>query len=71
MKIRGLGPKKVKILLKELGIDSLDKLREAVDGQKIRELRGFGETTELTGGEHIVAGLTIFEPGESSSRPKA
>ncbi len=47
MKIRGLGPKKVKILFKELGIDSLDKLRKAVDGQKIRELRGFGETTEL------------------------
>jgi DNA polymerase (family 10) len=46
MTIPGLGPKKANVLFKELGIDSPDKLRQAVEEQRVRELKGFGEKTE-------------------------
>src|SRR5436189_122478 len=37
----GLGPKKARRLFDELGIDSLDKLKEAAEKERIRKLRGF------------------------------
>jgi DNA polymerase (family 10) len=46
MRIPGLGPKRVKILYKTLHVRSLDDLRKAADGGRIRELPGFGEKTE-------------------------
>ncbi|MDY6816668.1 MAG: DNA polymerase/3'-5' exonuclease PolX [Pseudomonadota bacterium] len=46
MKIEGLGPKRIKILHKELGIQSLDDLKRAARSGKIREIRGFGRKTE-------------------------
>lgn len=46
LRIQGLGPKKVKRLYDELGISTLDMLREAIDAKKIRELSGFGAKTE-------------------------
>src|SRR3954465_10910704 len=42
MPLRGLGPKRARKLYDELGIDSLDALRAAVEAGTIRELRGFG-----------------------------
>ena len=48
LKVRGLGPKRVNILYQQLGITSLDKLEEAAQMGRIRELRGFGEQTERT-----------------------
>jgi DNA polymerase (family 10) len=42
----GLGPKKARRLFDELGIDSLDKLKEAAEGEQIRKLRGFGVRAE-------------------------
>ncbi len=44
--VPGLGPKAVTKLRKELGIESMAALREALAGQKIRALAGFGEKTE-------------------------
>src|SRR5579875_1253145 len=38
----GLGPKRARRLYDELSIDSLDALREAAEGQRIRGLKGFG-----------------------------
>lgn len=46
MKLEGLGPKKVKALHHELGIDSLKGLEKAARAGKVRELEGFGEKTE-------------------------
>lgn len=53
MKIEGLGPKRVQILYKKLGIHNLDDLKQAIDTGKIRKLTGFGEKTEA----HIRAGI--------------
>ena len=49
----GLGPKRVRRLYEELGIDSLDSLRAAAEEQRIRALKGFGPKAE----EAILASL--------------
>jgi DNA polymerase (family X) len=46
LKVRGLGPKRVNALYQKLGITTLDKLEEAAQMGRIREIRGFGEQTE-------------------------
>ncbi len=46
LKIPGLGPKRVHVLNKELGIKTPKQLQRAVRGGRIRDLRGFGEKTE-------------------------
>jgi DNA polymerase (family 10) len=46
MKIRGLGPKKVAVLYRELKISSVEALKKAVAAGKIRELPGFSVKTE-------------------------
>jgi DNA polymerase (family X) len=46
MGIKGMGPKKIAILFKTLGIKTADDLREAAEEHKIQDLEGFGETTE-------------------------
>ena len=53
----GLGPKRARRLYDELGIDSLDALREAAEGQRIRNLKGFGAKAE----EALIAALAAFE----------
>ena len=42
----GLGPKRVKLLMDELGIRTLKQLQRAAQSGKIRELPGFGDKTE-------------------------
>ncbi len=64
LRVPGLGPKKAAVLHKELGIESLDQLREACDAQRVRELKGFGAKTEET----ILKGLAIAEQAESRTR---
>jgi len=46
VKLPGFGPKRARKLFDELGIDSLDALRAALDAGKLRELRGFGIKAE-------------------------
>ena len=46
MKLRGLGPKRVKQLYRQLHIRNPEDLRRAARSGKIRELRGFGTKTE-------------------------
>ena len=53
MDIEGLGPKRVKILYKELKIRSLEDLKHKAKEGKIRELEGFGEKTEQSILEHV------------------
>ncbi len=45
-KLDGLGPKRARRLHDELGIDSLEALREAAAAGRIRELKGFGAKAE-------------------------
>ncbi|HZY84891.1 MAG TPA: DNA polymerase/3'-5' exonuclease PolX [Gemmataceae bacterium] len=46
LRIQGLGPKKVKALHDELGIDTLEKLKEACEDDKVAKLKGFGAKTQ-------------------------
>jgi DNA polymerase (family 10) len=45
-RLPGLGPKRARRLYDELGIDSLESLREAVQSESLRDVRGFGRKFE-------------------------
>jgi DNA polymerase (family X) len=45
-RLPGLGPKRARKLFDELGLDSLDALRDAAEQQKLRGIRGFGPKFE-------------------------
>lgn len=45
-KIPGLGPKTLKTIRRELGVENLEDLREAIADEQLRELPGLGKTTE-------------------------
>lgn len=44
--IEGIGPKRVRTLYDELGVENVDDLEKAVENKQIRQLDGFGEKTE-------------------------
>lgn len=46
LRIKGLGPKKVHILWKELGIESVSELLDACHENRLSVLKGFGEKTQ-------------------------
>jgi DNA polymerase (family 10) len=56
MHLPGFGPKRARRLYDELGIDSLEKLRAAAEGQQLRGLRGFGAKAEEKLLETLAAG---------------
>jgi DNA polymerase (family X) len=60
----GLGPKRVRRLFDELGVDSPEALRAAAESGRIRKLRGFGEKAEAA----ILEALAQEDAGESRSR---
>ncbi|MCG8448999.1 MAG: DNA polymerase/3'-5' exonuclease PolX [Pirellulales bacterium] len=64
LRVPGLGPKKAALLHRELGVDSLDSLREACETQRVRKLKGFGAKTEAT----ILKGLAIASEAERRTR---
>ena len=45
-KIPGLGPKTLKLIRAELGVEDLEGLRAAIDQERLRELPGLGKTSE-------------------------
>ncbi|MHB1646370.1 MAG: helix-hairpin-helix domain-containing protein [bacterium] len=45
LKLRGLGPKKAKILYEKLGIKNAGDLKDALENNKLSQLDGFGEKT--------------------------
>lgn len=45
-RLPGLGPKRARKLFDELGIDSLEALREAAEAHRLRDVRGFGPKFE-------------------------
>jgi DNA polymerase (family 10) len=75
-RLPGLGPKRARLLHSELGIDSLEKLRDAALAQRLRTVRGLGpklETSVLAAlaegaGERVVPRLLLpkaIEAGEA------
>ena len=46
MNIKGLGPKKINTLWKEMDIDTIEELEEACRENRIAQKKGFGEKTE-------------------------
>lgn len=48
LNIKGIGPKKIKVLWKELGIESGHELKEAANSGLVAKLKGFGEKTQQT-----------------------
>ncbi|MDH3248412.1 MAG: DNA polymerase/3'-5' exonuclease PolX [Acidimicrobiia bacterium] len=45
-KIPGIGPKTLKLMRRELGIENLEQLQAAIAAEKLRELPGLGKTSE-------------------------
>jgi DNA polymerase (family X) len=60
----GLGPKRARRLYDELGVDSLDALRDAAEQKRISGLRGFGEKAEAA----ILDALDAAARGEGRVR---
>ncbi|AII52826.1 helix-hairpin-helix domain-containing protein [Hymenobacter sp. APR13] len=46
LKIKGIGPKKIRSLWKELGIEGAEQLREAAQNDEVSKLKGFGQKTQ-------------------------
>ncbi len=46
LSIKGLGPKKINIIWKEIGVDSLDKLLESCENEELCKFKGFTKNTE-------------------------
>jgi DNA polymerase (family 10) len=57
LRVPGVGPRTVKLLHEELGIDSLEALRAAASGGDLRGVKGLSERTE----ENILAGIARLE----------
>src|SRR5258707_14873964 len=55
-RLPGLGPKRARRLFDELEIGSLDALREAAEGQRLRGVKGFGPKFEESVLEAFAAG---------------
>ena len=56
LRITGMGPKKVKAVHDQLGIDTLEKLRSACEAGEVAKLRGFGAKTQ----QKILEGLAFL-----------
>jgi len=59
MRIPGLGPKRIRTLCDLLQIASVEALKEAAKGGRIRGLKGFGEQSE----KKILEGIAFLERG--------
>lgn len=53
LQLPGIGPKKVALIVKELGVESLADLKEAATNGQVAALKGFGKKTEQTILENI------------------
>jgi len=57
LKIKGLGPKKIATIWKELGIESLGELEYACNENRLVSLKGFGAKTQ----ESVLQNITYFK----------
>jgi DNA polymerase (family 10) len=64
-RVPGVGAKTARRLFDELGVATLEDLKAAAEGERIRELKGLGSKAE----ENVLAGLErLGDPGEGSGR---
>ncbi len=61
LRVPGVGPKTVKILYEELGIESLEDLRQAAEASRLRSVKGLSEKTE----QSILEGIAALEARET------
>jgi DNA polymerase (family 10) len=69
-RIPGLGPKRARLLYENLGVTSLEELREATEQGRLKDVPGFGKKAE----ENVLAALAAGADGSPKSRmllPKA
>jgi DNA polymerase (family 10) len=57
LRLPGIGPKKIKILYDQLGIDDLTKLKDGCDKGTVAKLKGFGAKTQ----KNILEGLAFLD----------
>jgi DNA polymerase (family X) len=64
--VPGLGPKRARVLFDELGIASIAALKEAAEGERLRDLKGFGAKAEA----NILAGIASLgdDPASAGQR---
>jgi DNA polymerase (family X) len=60
----GLGPKTVRLIYRELGITTLDGLREAAETHRLRDLRGLSDRTE----QLVLSGIEAVKEREADRR---
>ncbi|MBI1248069.1 DNA polymerase/3'-5' exonuclease PolX [bacterium] len=60
LRIPGLGPKKAAVIYKELGIATLEDLKQACEDERVRALKGFGAKTE----QMILSGIELAATAE-------
>ncbi|HEV2784798.1 MAG TPA: helix-hairpin-helix domain-containing protein, partial [Solirubrobacteraceae bacterium] len=58
-RLPGLGPKRARRLFDELGIDSLEALRAAAEGEQLRGIKGFGPKFEASVLSSLEAGIGL------------
>ncbi|HEY2783676.1 MAG TPA: DNA polymerase/3'-5' exonuclease PolX [Fimbriiglobus sp.] len=56
LRLPGVGPKKVKAMYDALGIDSVEKLKEACDKDEVAKMKGFGAKTQ----KKILEGISFL-----------
>jgi DNA polymerase (family 10) len=61
LKVRGLGPKKVRVLWQQLGITDLDTLKSAAEKHLLSRVKGFGEKTE----ENLLRAIALVKEGQA------
>src|SRR5947209_9054366 len=64
LRLPGLGPKRIKLLYDQLGIDDLDKLKAAAESGTIAKLKGFGAKTAA----NILQGIAFLSEGAGRLR---
>src|SRR5262245_62099069 len=57
LRLPGIGPKKVKAMHDQLGVDTLDKLKAACEAGEVANLKGFGAKTQ----DKIIEGLKFLD----------
>jgi DNA polymerase (family X) len=63
-RLPGIGPKRARLLHSQLGVDSLQALRDAAVGQRIRTVRGLGPKLE----ESVLAALADLDANPPAAR---
>ena len=64
-RVPGVGAKTARRLFETLGVATLEDLKEAAEGERIRDLKGLGPKVE----ENVLAGLErLGDPGQGSGR---